>query len=126
MVGNGVLDGTSLDNIGVLYSDALRAEPGYVEHTKDLSAAQEWDPQHGANALSPKDRVRDSGVVDAVQCDGPLLGGDPSRKALSQWDPDALADLLLDSAGCTSFQLLGPLLARKDGRRVRDEEGPRP
>ena len=114
--------GHNLEHLGVLSCELLSAQPADVEHTEDLPAAQQGHPQHGANALSPKDRVRDSGVVDAVQCDGPLLGGDASRKAPSQRHPDALADLFLDSAGCTCLQLVGPLIEQEDGRRVGHED----
>jgi hypothetical protein len=64
-----------------------------------------WHAEQGADALFQQDRVQHMAVVDLVQDDRPLIGGDAAGEARADRDPDALGDLFLKTAGRGGDQL---------------------
>jgi hypothetical protein len=61
-------------------------------------------PSRRLDALLAQDRVEDVGVVDVVDRDRALLGGDAAGEAAAERDLDALLDLLLDALGRAGVQ----------------------
>ena len=68
--------------------------------------------------LATQERVDDGRLVDAVEHDRPLLGGDATGEAPAEGDGDPLAHLLLDAPGGGGDQAVAVGVQEEDGGRV--------
>jgi len=64
-------------------------------------------------------------MVDIVEDDRPLLGGDAAGKAAADRDADTLLDFLLDAERCARHELVRLLVEQEDRARVDLEDQPR-
>jgi hypothetical protein len=65
-------------------------------------------------------------VVDVVEDDRLLLGGDPPGEASADRDPDALLDLFFDAERRSRDQLVRPFVEQEDRAGVDLEDLPGP
>ena len=65
-------------------------------------------------------------MVDVLEDDRPLLGGDPTREAPAYRDADSLLDLFFDSERGAGDELVRLLVEQEDRAGVDFEDLPRP
>jgi hypothetical protein len=118
--------GDELEQLDLLLPERARDKRADVQDTARLSLHDERDAEHRLDPLLPQDRVEDVRVVDVVEDDRLLLGGDPPGEASADRDPDALLDLLFDAERRSCDQLVRPFVEQKDRAGVDLEDLPGP
>ena len=113
--------GDHLEEFGVGNLERAGLEPADMKHTDQLVCHEERHAEHGADPLLPKDRVRDRGRVDPIQAHRLLRPGDASGETDADRHPDALADLLLDTARRPGDEITRVLVEKQHGCGVRVE-----
>jgi hypothetical protein len=70
------------------------------------------------DALLQQQRVQHAAVIGVIQDDRPPLGGDATREPPANWNPDALADFLLQAAGRGGNQLAARVVQQQHRRGI--------
>jgi hypothetical protein len=78
------------------------------------------------DALLQQQRVQHAAVIGVIQDDRPPLGGDATREPPANWNPDALADFLLQAAGRGGNQLAARIVQQQHRRGIGIQDLPDP
>ncbi len=116
--------GDELEQLDLVVLEIPRDERADVEDAGHLSLHDQRHAEHRLDPLLAQDRVEDVCVVDVVEDDRPLLGGDAAGKAAADGDADTLLDLLLDAERGACDELVRLLVEQKDRARVDLEDQP--
>jgi hypothetical protein len=113
-----------LKQVALIAVEHARRQAADVQDADDAALDDQRDAEQGLDALLAQDRVEDVGVVDVVDRDRALLGGDAAGEAAAERDLHALFDLLLDPLGRARVQPVALEQEDRDGVDLEDLRDP--
>jgi len=103
-----------LEQIAVLAREGARRQRADVQDADDGAGVQQWHTQQRPHAAVAQNRVEHVGVVDVVEHDRTLPGGDRACEPTPHRDAHSLRDFLFDPARRRCHQLVRTGVQQED------------